>query len=115
MSKSLDITLRSGARRWTGSSIQPDSISSRRTVEFSQLARADKWGYREEDAAFISACLGERPSAVDAWEAYKSIELCEACELSALNGGEQVTLPLIAASPGKVVRPHKISRTRRSQ
>jgi myo-inositol 2-dehydrogenase / D-chiro-inositol 1-dehydrogenase len=70
-----------------------------RTTEFSQLARADKWGYREEDAAFISACLGERSSAVDAWEAFKSIELCEACELSALNGGEQVKLPLATATP----------------
>ncbi len=62
--------------------------------EFGHLSRPDKWGYREEDGAFISACLGEIPSAVDAWEAYKSIELCEACQRSAINGGERVSLPL---------------------
>jgi myo-inositol 2-dehydrogenase / D-chiro-inositol 1-dehydrogenase len=64
------------------------------TLEFGHLGRADKWGYREEDGAFISACLGQIPSAVDAWEAYKSIELCVACERSALNDGEMVKLPL---------------------
>lgn len=64
------------------------------TLEFGHLGRAEKWGYRAEDGAFISACLGEIPSAVDAWEAYKSIELCEACQRSAVNGGEQVKLPL---------------------
>jgi myo-inositol 2-dehydrogenase/D-chiro-inositol 1-dehydrogenase len=64
------------------------------TLEYKQLPHADKWGYREEDSRFIQACLGEMPSAVDAEEAYKSIELCEACYLSAANDGQQVTLPL---------------------
>jgi len=64
------------------------------TFDYSQLPRAEKWGYREEDAAFISACLGEVPPAVNALEAYRSIELCEACYLSADNGGEMVKLPL---------------------
>lgn len=66
------------------------------TFEYGQLSRAEKWGYREEDAAFISACLGERSSVVDALEAYRSIELCEACYLSAANGGKTVRLPLSA-------------------
>lgn len=62
--------------------------------EYKQLPHADKWGYREEDSFFVSACLGEIPSVVNAEEAYKSIELCEACYLSAANDGEQVKLPL---------------------
>lgn len=63
-------------------------------IEYKQLPHADKWGYRKENTLFISACQGEIPSAVDAEEAYKSIELCEACYLSAANHGEQIRLPL---------------------
>ncbi len=63
-------------------------------LDFSQLPRAEQWGYRAEDAAFISACLGESAPAVDVDEAYKSIELCEACYRSAANGGAEVRLPL---------------------
>jgi predicted dehydrogenase len=65
-----------------------------RAMDYSQLPRADLWGYREEDRLFVSACLGEGPPAVDAGEAYKSIELCEACYRSAAAGGETVRLPL---------------------
>jgi len=62
--------------------------------DYTQLARADLWGYREEDRLFIGACMGENPPAVDAEEAFKSIELCEACYRSAANGGVHVRLPL---------------------
>lgn len=63
-------------------------------MEYKQLPRADKWGYREENSLFISACSDEILPAVDAQEAYKSIELCEACYRSAANNGEQIKLPL---------------------
>ena len=65
-----------------------------RIMDYGQLSRADLWGYREEDRLFISACLGEGPAAVDVEEAFKSIELCEACYRSASNGGETIGLPL---------------------
>lgn len=63
-------------------------------VDYAQIPDVERWGYREEDTRFISACLGEVPPAVDAEEAYKSIELCEACYQSAANGGMEVQLPL---------------------
>lgn len=66
-----------------------------RIFDYSQVPRADLWGYREEDHLFITACLGEIPPAVDAEEAYRAIELCEACYLSAANGGAEVRLPLV--------------------
>ena len=64
------------------------------TANYKQLPESVRWGYQEEDSLFVSACLGEIPSAVDVGEAYKSIELCEACYRSAENGGEQIALPL---------------------
>ena len=63
-------------------------------LEYSQVPRTDLWGYREEDRRFISACLGEIPPAVGVEEAYRSIELCEACYRSAAHAGETVRLPL---------------------
>lgn len=65
-----------------------------RIVEYGQVPRSELWGYREEDERFISACLGEGTPAVDVEEAYKSIELCEACYRSAANQGATVALPL---------------------
>lgn len=64
------------------------------SYEYTQLSQEDKWGYREENRLFISACLDKNPSEVNAKEAYKSIELCEACYQSAANGGEEIKLPL---------------------
>jgi myo-inositol 2-dehydrogenase/D-chiro-inositol 1-dehydrogenase len=65
-----------------------------RIFDYSQVPRADLWGYREENERFVNACLGQAPPAVDVEEAYKSIELCEACYRSAANGGAVVSLPL---------------------
>jgi len=65
-----------------------------RTFDYTHLASAVRWGYREEDRLFISACLGEGAPAVGAEEAYRSIELCEACYRSAAAGGQPVQLPL---------------------
>jgi myo-inositol 2-dehydrogenase/D-chiro-inositol 1-dehydrogenase len=65
-----------------------------RMLDYAQVPRNDLWGYREEDRLFISACLGETPPAVCAEEAFKSIELCEACYVSADNNGAEVRLPL---------------------
>lgn len=64
------------------------------SYDYTHLSKAIKWGFYEEDRLFISACLNENPSAVNAEEAYKSIELCEACYRSAANGGEEIKIPL---------------------
>jgi len=40
-----------------------------RIFDYSQVPRADLWGYREEDRLFVSACLGWAPPAVDVEEA----------------------------------------------
>lgn len=72
----------------------PGLEQPQRIVDFTQVPRARQWGYTEEDRLFVGACLGENPPAVDAFEAYKSIELCDACYLSAANGGATVKLPL---------------------
>ena len=62
--------------------------------DYTALPREIQWGYQEEDRLFVGACLGECPPALDAVEAYRSIELCEACYRSAANEGETVHLPL---------------------
>jgi myo-inositol 2-dehydrogenase/D-chiro-inositol 1-dehydrogenase len=70
-----------------------------RIFDYSQVPRADLWGYREEDDRFVRACLEAGvPPAVGVEEAYKAIELCEACYRSAANGGDTVTLPLALAA-----------------
>lgn len=72
----------------------PGLEQPQRITDFTHVPRAKQWGYAEEDRLFVGACLGENPPAVDAWEAFKSIEMCDACYLSAANNGETVTLPL---------------------
>ena len=68
--------------------------------DYVQLPKEIQWGYQEEDRLFVSACLGECPPAVDALEAYRSIELCQACYQSAAQDGATIRLPL--ASPAEV-------------
>jgi myo-inositol 2-dehydrogenase/D-chiro-inositol 1-dehydrogenase len=63
-------------------------------LDYGQLSRPDLWGYREQDRLFVNACLGECPAVVGAEEAYRSIELCEACYRSAAREGATVYLPL---------------------
>ena len=64
------------------------------TRDYFQLSTAEKWGYRQEDELFVSALLGEGPSAVTAQDGYKAVELAEAVYRSARAGGEVVRLPL---------------------
>jgi myo-inositol 2-dehydrogenase/D-chiro-inositol 1-dehydrogenase len=70
-----------------------------RILEYSQVPHTDLWGYREEDERFVSACLADGvPPAVGVEEAYKAIELCEACYRSAAQRGDTVPLPLALPS-----------------
>jgi myo-inositol 2-dehydrogenase/D-chiro-inositol 1-dehydrogenase len=68
------------------------------TRDFTQVPRALQWGYRQEDEAFVKAIIENQKPANDVEEAYKSIELCEACYRSAANDGATVALPLKAES-----------------
>lgn len=61
--------------------------------EFGLLGRLEKSGYLEEDRAFLDAVLGERPPSPDAEDAYRAVELVEACYRAATDAGI-VLLPL---------------------
>ena len=61
--------------------------------DFSQVPKNRSWGFEEEDKLFIDSILLERKTAVDEFEAYKSIELVEACYRSARTG-QEIELPL---------------------
>jgi len=61
--------------------------------DFSQLPRNRSWGFEEEDGLFVDSILYDKKITVDEIEAYKSIELVEACYGSARKGGP-TRLPL---------------------
>ena len=44
-----------------------------------QLSKEEKWGYFQEDRAFIDSVLTSAPAAVTAHDGYKSVELVDAC------------------------------------
>lgn len=50
------------------------------------LSKEDKWGYRQEDLSFIDSITKELPSAVTAFDGFKSVELVEACYRSVRSG-----------------------------
>jgi myo-inositol 2-dehydrogenase/D-chiro-inositol 1-dehydrogenase len=43
-----------------------------------QLSKAEKWGYAQEDRAFIDSIVNGQPAAVTAVDGYKSVELVDA-------------------------------------
>jgi myo-inositol 2-dehydrogenase/D-chiro-inositol 1-dehydrogenase len=56
-----------------------------------QLAKEEKWGYSQEDGAFVDAIVeGKRP-AVTALDGFKSVELVDAC-YRAVRTGERIRL-----------------------
>jgi myo-inositol 2-dehydrogenase/D-chiro-inositol 1-dehydrogenase len=56
------------------------------TLDFSERPFAERWGYRQEDEAFLAAAGGEGAPAVDAEDAYRAIELVDACYRAAESG-----------------------------
>jgi len=71
-----------------------DAPRSLVTIEdVTALTRLEKHGYRVEDAHFLDAALGERPPSPDAEDAYRAVELVEAC-YRAVTSQERVVLPL---------------------
>jgi myo-inositol 2-dehydrogenase/D-chiro-inositol 1-dehydrogenase len=51
--------------------------------------KEERWGYVQEDAAFIDSILNNAPPPVTADDGYKSVELVEAV-YSAIRTGERV-------------------------
>jgi myo-inositol 2-dehydrogenase/D-chiro-inositol 1-dehydrogenase len=51
-----------------------------------QLSKEEKWGYAQEDRAFIDSIANGTPPAVTALDGYKSVELVNAVYQSARNG-----------------------------
>jgi myo-inositol 2-dehydrogenase/D-chiro-inositol 1-dehydrogenase len=62
--------------------------SSGRHTEFSthQLSKEEKWGYVQENRAFIDSIVDGTPAAVTAFDGYKSVELVSAVYQSVRNG-----------------------------
>src|SRR6266550_1635406 len=50
------------------------------------LAKEEKWGYAQEDRAFVDAIIGGLPPAVTAFDGYKSVELVDAVYESVRTG-----------------------------
>jgi myo-inositol 2-dehydrogenase/D-chiro-inositol 1-dehydrogenase len=44
-----------------------------------QLSKEEKWGYMQEDRAFIDSVLNQRPAEVTAMDGYKSVEMVDMC------------------------------------
>jgi myo-inositol 2-dehydrogenase/D-chiro-inositol 1-dehydrogenase len=49
------------------------------TLSMHQLSKEEKWGYAQEDKAFVDSILNETPAPVTALDGYKSVELVDAC------------------------------------
>ena len=58
-----------------------------------QLAKEEKWGYAQEDRAFIDSITGGLPSAVTALDGYKSVELVDAVYES-VREGRSIEIPM---------------------
>lgn len=59
------------------------------THSMQMLAKEEKWGYVQEDKAFVDAVLSETEAAITAYDGYKSVELVEAC-YEAVRTGRQI-------------------------
>ncbi len=56
------------------------------THSMHQLSKEEKWGYAQEDRAFIDAILASESAPVTALDGYKSVELVDACYRSVKTG-----------------------------
>lgn len=61
------------------------------THSMHQLPKEEKWGYTQEDRAFIDCIVGGNKAPVTATDGYKSVELVDAC-YRAVQSGERVVL-----------------------
>jgi myo-inositol 2-dehydrogenase/D-chiro-inositol 1-dehydrogenase len=63
------------------------------TLSMHQLSKEEKWGYAQEDRAFVDSIVNKAPAAVTALDGYKSVELVDAC-YRAVRMGEQIHFEL---------------------
>lgn len=63
------------------------------TQTMQQLSKEEKWGYAQEDRAFVDSIVDGAPVAVTALDGFKSVELVEAC-YRAVRSGERVRVGL---------------------
>jgi myo-inositol 2-dehydrogenase/D-chiro-inositol 1-dehydrogenase len=61
------------------------------TLSMHQLSKEEKWGYLQEDRAFVDSIVNQTPALVTARDGYKSVELVDAC-YRAVNTGERILL-----------------------
>lgn len=66
------------------------------TRSMQQLSKEEKWGYAQEDRAFIDSIVDGMPAAVNALDGFRSVELVDAC-YRAVRTGERIQLPLQGA------------------
>ncbi len=59
------------------------------TQTMQQLAKEEKWGYAQEDRAFVDSIVEGAPAAVTALDGFRSVELVDAC-YRAVRSGERV-------------------------
>jgi myo-inositol 2-dehydrogenase/D-chiro-inositol 1-dehydrogenase len=60
------------------------------TISMHQLSKEEKWGYLQEDRAFIDSILNGAAAVVTAFDGYKSVELVDACYRS-IRRGEKIS------------------------
>ncbi|HEV2762971.1 MAG TPA: Gfo/Idh/MocA family oxidoreductase [Pyrinomonadaceae bacterium] len=63
-----------------------------RTVSAHQLPKEEKWGYAQEDKAFIDSVLSGAPPPVTALDGFKAVQLVDACYRAVRNGGGLETM-----------------------
>ncbi len=70
--------------------ISSEAIDGKHTTHsMHMLSKEEKWGYAQEDQAFIDSITAGAPVAVTAGDGYKSVELVDAC-YRAVSTGERV-------------------------
>lgn len=57
------------------------------TRSMQQMSKEEKWGYAQEDRAFVDSVLDGTPVVVTALDGFKSVELVDACYRAAQTGG----------------------------
>lgn len=61
------------------------------TQSMQQLSKEERWGYEQEDRAFVDSIVEGTPVSVTALDGFKSVELVDAC-YRAVRSGDRVTL-----------------------
>lgn len=56
------------------------------TMPMHQLSKEERWGYAQEDRAFVDSIIENKPPAVTVFDGYKSVELVNAVYESVLGG-----------------------------